>query len=284
MSLDLSYANACKLLLPTFHHVHLIQVGAGGTGSWLFPHVVRVARLLIEKFHISAEVLLIDGDQVEAKNVFRQNFCDAEIGRNKAQTLALRYGAAWGVEVTAVPRFLDETFLPPNLEGWIGELEVWIGCVDNHLARRSIASLVRPVDSHGGARSWWLDCGNGESTGQVLLGCQPVSTDPFVLPGFCAALPLPTVQHPELLEIEIPVQNVQDKQQRPCADLAMMDEQGLSINPVIASLAANFLSRMLLTRDLMTFATYVDLSASVVRSKYITTEMHFRSRYEPLDK
>ena len=272
MTLDFSYANACKLLLPTFRQVHLIQVGAGGTGSWLFPHVVRIARLLMEKFHIPTKVLLIDGDRVEAKNVFRQNFCDAEIGRNKAQTLALRYVGAWGVEVTAIPKFLDETFSPPNLEGWQGGLEVWIGCVDNHLARRCIAKLVRPADFHGGARSWWLDCGNGQLTGQVLLGCQPVSGDPFVLPGFCAALPLPTVQHPELFKPEEEAQPTLGAESTSCGDLAMIDEQGVLINATMAALAANFLSRMLLTKDLFAFATYVNLSANVVHAKYITPE------------
>ena len=284
MTLDFSYAHSCKLLLPAFRHVHLIQVGAGGTGSWLFPHVARTARLLIEKFQIPTRVLLIDGDRVEAKNVFRQNFSDAEVGRNKAQTLALRYGAAWGVEVTAVPRFLDELFQPPSMDGWQGELEVWIGCVDNHLARRCIAGLVRRADYHGSARSWWLDCGNGQSTGQVLLGCQPVSADPFVLPGFCAALPLPSVQHPELLDPEIPAQKSTENVQPSCGDQTMIDEQGLSINAMIASLATNHLFRMLLTKDLMTFATYVDLSAGVVRSKYITRETLVESSHEPLNE
>lgn len=272
MTLDFSYANACKLLLPTFRQVHLIQVGAGGTGSWLFPHVVRIARLLMEKFHIPTKVLLIDGDRVEAKNVFRQNFCDAEVGRNKAQTLALRYGAAWGVEVMAIPRFLDETFQLPNLEGWQGGLEVWIGCVDNHLARRAIVGMVRPADYSGSARSWWLDCGNGLSSGQVLLGCQPVSGNPFVLPGFCGALPLPTVLHPELLEPEQVQVASQLNPVQSCADWAGNDEQGVSINNAIAAIASSYLSRMLLSRDLTSYATYLDQSAGVMHSMYLTAE------------
>ena len=50
----------------------------------------------------SFSALFVDPDFVERKNIPRQNFCDAEVGYPKAQTLAARYGLAWGVEIRAV--------------------------------------------------------------------------------------------------------------------------------------------------------------------------------------
>ena len=42
---------------------------------------------------------VIDPDVVESGNIPRSNFCGAEIGRFKAQTLAERISLAWGLEV-----------------------------------------------------------------------------------------------------------------------------------------------------------------------------------------
>jgi hypothetical protein len=44
-----------------------------------------------------------------------------------------------------------------------------------------------------------------------------------------------------------------------CAELALMDEQGLSINHSIASAAASLLARMLVTKDLRYHCAYVSL-------------------------
>ena len=42
-----------------------------------------------------------------------------------------------------------------------------------------------------------------------------------------------------------------------CADLALMDEQGLSINHSVASAAATLLTRMLVTGDLHYHCAYI---------------------------
>ena len=39
---------ARSLLLPVTKGTRLVLIGCGGTGSWLAPHVVRIARLLRE--------------------------------------------------------------------------------------------------------------------------------------------------------------------------------------------------------------------------------------------
>jgi tRNA A37 threonylcarbamoyladenosine dehydratase len=39
---------ARKLLLPLSDSTHLVLIGCGGTGSWLAPHLVRIAKLLVE--------------------------------------------------------------------------------------------------------------------------------------------------------------------------------------------------------------------------------------------
>jgi hypothetical protein len=46
-----------------------------------------------------------------------------------------------------------------------------------------------------------------------------------------------------------------------CAELALVDEQGISINHSIASAAATLLTHMLVTRDLRYHCTFVSLDA-----------------------
>jgi PRTRC genetic system ThiF family protein len=264
INLNLEYANGCKLLLPTADTVILALIGCGGTGSWLAPSVVRVARMLIEKFQKRTDVYFIDPDRVEEKNCFRQNFCQAEIGRNKADTLAYRYGLAWGVPVIAVPKAFNPTLIKPATGS---QLILLIGCVDNAEARKMIQADAG-ISYRNDARVWWLDCGNAKSSGQILLGSgskQPENA--FEIPGFCSWLPLPTVAHPELLETQ--PESVELTENLSCADMALSDSQGMAINQRIAAEASDYLVRMLLTKDLRKYATYIDLESGTTRSKYI---------------
>ncbi|RJX17573.1 MAG: thiamine biosynthesis protein ThiF [Desulforudis sp.] len=263
--MNLDYLSARKLIFPAGDSLNLVLVGCGGTGSWLAPAVVRIARLIIEKFDKSVHVHFVDPDVVEAKNVFRQNFCQAEIGRNKADALAFRYSLAWGVEITAWAKHVSAV----EIEGSYNSMYLLIGCVDRASARNEI---LRFTSRHV---CWWLDCGNFSSAGQVILGSSlRRPEDPFQLPGFCSWLPLPSAQHPELVS-DPPAPGEAGAfyaSDLSCADLAMLDSQGMSINQRIAAEAADYLVRMLLTKDLNRFATYIDLASGSSRSRYITPE------------
>jgi PRTRC genetic system ThiF family protein len=261
---DLDYANACRLLLISTERIGLVLIGCGGTGSWLAPSVARIGRILMEKFTKEVEIYFIDPDKVEAKNCFRQNFCPAEIGRNKAECLAFRYSLAWGVLISAIAEPFDPKFIHNLYRNYS---IILIGCVDNPAARKAIkkAAESRMIEDY---RTWWLDCGNHHSAGQVLLGCGTKEPkNPFEFPGLCSWLPLPADQHPELLEAQEIIADPQEGLS--CADLAMIDSQGLAINQRIAAEATDYLVRMLLTKDLMKMATYIDLASGSTRSKYI---------------
>lgn len=259
IELNLEYLNAARLLLPSAETINLALIGCGGTGSWLAPSVVRVGRLLKEKFSKKVDLYFVDPDHVEEKNVYRQNFCEAEIGKNKALALAFRYGLAWGMEISAVPI----PFSTAQISTFGPRLTILIGCVDNAAARKTIQDAASRLP-----RCWWLDCGNHQSAGQIVVGCgSRMPKDPFELPGFCSWLPLPSDVHPDLLE-EQPESHIQ-AENLSCADMAMRDSQGLAINQRIAAEASDYLVRMLITKDLSKYATYVDLASGTTKSKYI---------------
>lgn len=276
--LNFDYHQACKLLLGDYQSVQLALIGCGGTGSWLAPAICRIGRLLKEKEGKPVEIAFIDPDVVEAKNVYRQNFCEAEIGRNKAETLAWRFGLSWGLEIQA----FGAPFSPEMSGEWRDsrDLLVLIGCVDNPKGRRAIQQAAR---RELWRKIWWLDCGNSQSSGQALLGSgKEKPGNPFSLPGLCSWLPLPSDQHPELVHILTPPLDLPQIQEQDlgrgnglemsCAEMALLDAQGMMVNQRMAAEAGDMLTRMLITKDLTRFATYFDLASGSARSRYITPE------------
>ena len=264
----MAFANSRSLLVPTAKDVDIHLIGCGGTGSWLAPHIARIARLMAEKNSRKVRILFHDPDRVEAKNVYRQSFANAEIGLNKAEALAYRCAAAWGVNVVAVPKHFDAKAAVSDYDRHMG---LFIGCVDNAAARRQIAEAAK---SSTWSQKWWLDCGNSQNSGQILLGRSGLLKNefPFGIEGKCTWLPLPSEQLPELLVSETEETPAANTQNLSCAELALIDAQGLSINARMAAEAADVLLRMLVTGDLRRYQAYLNLSAGSTRSRYITEE------------
>ena len=91
-------------------------IGAGGVGSWLTPSLC----LLIGPENIT----VMDGDTLEEKNLNRQLFTEADIGFNKAITLADRYhcfGLSYWFSSSTLMDFSQNTVL--------------MVCADNNPAR-----------------------------------------------------------------------------------------------------------------------------------------------------
>ncbi|MBK7497436.1 MAG: ThiF family adenylyltransferase [Candidatus Omnitrophica bacterium] len=83
-------------MLPReYSALKFILVGAGGTGSFAAPAIARLIFELKQNQNKPIEMLIVDPDVVESGNIPRSNFCAAEIGRYKAQTLAERITLAW---------------------------------------------------------------------------------------------------------------------------------------------------------------------------------------------
>lgn len=265
-ALPLDHLEARPFLLKTARETLIHMVGCGGTGSWLAPSIARLGRLLAERGQ-KVRIVFSDHDRLEPVNIPRQNFCDAEIGQNKARALAARYSAAWGIAIEARERLFkageDQH-----------ELRVLVGCVDNAAARRAISEDLR--DRLYGTRSApnavWIDCGNMRDAGQVLFGTTGRAEDlagAFELGGACTRLPSPSLQAPDLL---VPRPEEASPERLSCAELAARGVQSLVVNQMVASVATDYLMRLLLTRNLTRFQTYFDLKSGSMRSTYITPD------------
>lgn len=275
MEINLSFSQAAIVLPREHSKLRIVIVGAGGTGSFAAPAIARLAFELKEQGR-TVEFLIVDPDRIESGNIPRSNFCAAEVGRFKAQTLAERITMAWGIEVGYSCEAFDAEKLLKQSAGDYRNLTILVGCVDNHLAREE---LHRALDEFRGYRSseapslWWIDGGNGKSSGQVLIGSitQRLKTkDHFVGSSICRSLPAPTVLHPELLEEE--VRSKSQTEQLSCPERVRLGEQSLNINQRVAVEIAEMLTAFLLTSSLRRFATYFDLESGSCRSLYCTPE------------
>lgn len=153
--------------------VKIIMLGAGGTGGHAAPHLYR----LLHTLERPVKIIIADGDIVEQKNLVRQNFISADLGRNKAQVLAERYASAFGMEVQYIPEFIENedrlaelikpdmyspgSYSCQHLEGH----SILIGAVDNNRSRQLCHQVFQKADN-----LIYIDSGNGEFTGQVVCG------------------------------------------------------------------------------------------------------------------
>ncbi|HEX9385299.1 MAG TPA: ThiF family adenylyltransferase, partial [Anaerolineales bacterium] len=258
---DALYARS--ILLPVSKEITIHLIGCGGSGSWAAPHLARITKLLQDVHHLGVRLVFWDHDTVEEKNIFRQNFCEAEIGINKAETLARRFGLAWGIEIIAVNApFSRDAMYRNNLGARYGDnsMPVFITCVDNNKARQDIAKACS--ENYG----WWLDTGNIKTAGQVSIGrgLAPREPSPLRFPSMTTWTPLPSVQFPGIMHEEVETKKEEvDYSEMSCADIALVDEQGLSINHSVASTAAAMLMKLLVTKDLQHHCAYVSIDSGM---------------------
>ncbi len=287
MIIDLSFLNA-KLVLPIdFQTVQFWLVGAGGTGSFMAMNLARLAFELNQNGK-RAEIVIVDPDCVETGNIPRSNFCFAEIGANKAETLARRISGAWGIETGFVKEGFRPELLQSKNDDWnarssnSNKLIFLVGCVDNTSARREIHKTLKLYGEqrYGDSRPrlWWIDGGNGRDTGQILIGnrlsgkeiCEAAQKSPIL-----SLLPAPSLQHPDLLNggsKKTVNGRGQTSDEMTCAERIRLGEQSLNVNQRVAVEMAEMLTELLLTQTLKRFATYFDLESGASRSLYNTLE------------
>lgn len=130
----------------------VLVIGCGGTGSHLIPDLARVLH-----YHPNAEgssLVVCDGDEVEEKNLERQNLTmplNSDNHINKALDLATQVRHLKDVE--AWPRFING---PEDLHDWMwaerrkqakdpSVLSVILCCVDNDMTRSYIYDAVDEI-------------------------------------------------------------------------------------------------------------------------------------------
>lgn len=229
----------------------IIVVGCGGTGGYLVPNL---ARLVASWNNDNIELILLDGDRVEAKNLTRQNFINPDLGRYKAEVLAERYSAAFGIQIQYIPEFLKSTKVLTRLSLDGNGSTIVIGCVDNHRTRREIGKWFRRRQGRV-----WIDAGNEEMHGQVICGINFDAYDadtteadqPFGLPSVADLFPEVDKDRKAVFNDELS-----------CAERAESAPQNIATNIMAANYLLNFTQQVLMGEPLYTHGVFFSTDRS----------------------
>ena len=220
-------------------------VGCGGTGA----QVARlIARMIFDmqrrNMQSIPDLLLIDPDIVEPKNIGRQLFGHAEVGEYKAVAVMRRLNAALGITCEAIPTAVESAMLY--------NAKIIVGCVDNHLARRVIHERTESQDFYAAMRVW-IDAGNHRDSGQVVIGSSKKPCTPYDKTSAYAHLPLPSCIFPSLLEPD----PAPETNGLSCAELLALGEQDLLINDWMGIVTAQYVRQLLYMQPITTFLTFI---------------------------
>lgn len=242
--------------LPVSRVPKVTVVGCGGTGSILAEHLAR----MISGYRLEVEIELIDGDVVEEANIYRQNFRFDDIGQNKAEALALRLSAQFGLEISARGGFLERNMLFST--------DLTISCTDTLHSRRIVDSCLG--GSWGGL---WLDLGNEENHGQAVIGNTRDKADlrrSFWRWGHnpCEAnLPTIAALNPRILKART------TKSKASCANMPF-EQQGFGVNAMAALAGSKIAKEVLVDGQVRTAAIYFNVADGKMIPRRITRDLY----------
>jgi len=111
----------------------IVVVGLGGIWSRLWLNLGDLASFTEGS---PKRILLVDGDLVEEKNLSRQGFLRADLGRTKAQVYEDRMRRRYPELST---RSQGVFLTPKNVEDLIRDRSIVLSCVDNNMTRLQIS-------------------------------------------------------------------------------------------------------------------------------------------------
>lgn len=179
-----------KYLLSPYHPVTVLVAGAGGTGYQVITSLARMSVALQALGHPGLHLTAFDPDTVTEANIGRQLFSETELGLNKATALVTRvnrfFGYAWEARECRYPIITKEGDKNVPLANII------ITCTDNTRSRLDLWRFLKKYREYKNndekAPIYWMDFGNAQTTGQVLVGnirskiSQPASSEYLPMP------------------------------------------------------------------------------------------------------
>lgn len=225
------------LLNPT-NPISVNLIGAGGTGSKVLTALMEINESLTALGHAGLQVRLWDDDIITSANLGRQRFFECETGLYKSVALINRINRCIGTNWKAESRKFEKDNL-----GRISEKAraiITITCVDNVQARFDVAEILKEVSYHRHHQNhpkYWLDFGNSQHTGQVLLTTigeiQQPNSEKYETVG---NLPFVTDEFGELLK-----QSEQEDNTPSCSLAEALEQQDLFINSSLTQMGCSLL-------------------------------------------
>lgn len=227
-------------LINPQHPVTVNLIGAGGTGSQVLTGLARLDVTLRALGHPGLFVTLYDPDIVTESNIGRQLFGYSDMGLNKAQCLITRINNFFGNDWKAVP-----DIFPAMLKNACRDnmANITITCTDTIKSRLDLWNILKAVqipDYRNYATSlYWMDFGNTQASGQVVLGTVPKKIKQP------ASQLYETVGSLKVITRLVKYARVKEEDSGPSCSLAeALEKQDLFINSTLAQLGCNILWKM----------------------------------------
>ncbi len=242
--------------------VKVVLVGAGGTGSHVLRRLANIHLAMVELGHPAGlDVIVIDPDTVSKTNVGRQNFWPSDVGQSKAEILVNRCNmlmqTGWVAQAAKVTD--DTQFSNPDIV---------IGCVDN---RKGRAAILKAIKRSVYSSAYYLDIGNREHDGQVVLG--------EVFGASCKRenrLPHVADLYPDIIDGSLDATD-----DTPSCSLAeALEKQSLFINDTMANAACNLLWEFFRYGRLTHHGQFVNIKSGRVTPLAIDPEAWKRFGYD----
>lgn len=255
----------------------IVMVGCGGTGSHLLPNILQyIGSKQMAGSTLNPKIILIDGDDVEEKNLVRQRFTYSDLGDNKAEALARRYSSVFGIKLLASSEYLQTG---DNLRKLItdhgsaqGNL-ILIGAVDNHRAR----SIMWDIFLTENRPTYWIDAGNEAWHGQVVLGARNVPENNedehwtgAKLGAYVKGVDLPCF-FDTFSDDFVEIINAPAVPQNDCARMIAEDPQTIHANMLSAQCASNIVTQVL-EGVVRTMALSFDALTGNVKARILTRQ------------
>lgn len=135
-----------------------IVVGVGGTGSLVARDIPKLI------YNNENEMILIDGDAVEKKNMVRQSYQTHDIGENKAIALSRKINTFYGCICEAYDKYITKDEIIAILDKYSNFVPVLIGCVDNDKTRALLEETFDQLN-----QCIYIDSANSEHEGNVYI-------------------------------------------------------------------------------------------------------------------
>lgn len=218
------------------HRVTVDVIGCGGTGSHVLTGLARINMALAGLEHPGLQVRAWDPDEVSEHNIGRQIYSPADIGYNKALVLISRINRFYGTEWEAVP----EKYVPLHEKR---KGNILITCTDTAESRIKVANhnyVISDKNKQPYDRSYyWLDIGNKQNVGQVVLGTMLPVRQPKTTHKTKASLKNVVKKFPA-------IKKVNDEDNGPSCSMAeALNKQDLFINSLLAQLGCNLLWKLI---------------------------------------
>ena len=248
------------------HPVTVNLIGAGGTGSQVLTNLARLDVTMRNLGHPGLFVSLYDPDVVTEANIGRQLFGESDLGMNKAVCLITRINNFFGNNWLAKPE------LYPDINSWDRQEDsanIIITCTDNTKSRLDLWTILKEYRKANRDDKWnyvdfntplyWLDFGNAQATGQVVLGSIPKKINQP------SSQLYQTVPSLKVVTEMVKYSGIKDEDSGPSCSLAeALEKQDLFINSTLAQLGCNLLWKLFRNGMIEHHGLYLNLNTMKV--------------------